>query len=157
MREPVGRAPAAALQGQHPDEAEPADGKGDRGDVRAGDGGDGDEATATARTEVDQLLRMLDWSTARQSAELSPVHRSLVAAVATLTRLGHPWDAALMAPYAQLMHQVAVRDLDFVETFPSESEKAETAVAATILSQPVLKELHRLAQEEESVRRYGLE
>ncbi|WP_406739237.1 MULTISPECIES: hypothetical protein [unclassified Streptomyces] len=101
MREPVGRAPAAVLQGQHPDEAEPADGKGDRGDVRDGDGdGDGgeDEATATARTEVDQLLRMLGRSTARESAELSPVHRSFVAAVATQTRLGHPWDAALMAP-----------------------------------------------------------
>ncbi|MFF4261374.1 MerR family transcriptional regulator [Streptomyces virginiae] len=123
-----------------------------------GEGGDGeDEATTAARAEVDQLLRTLGWSTARELGELSPVHRSLVAAVATLTRLGYPWDATLMAPYARLMHQVAVRDLDFVETFPSEAEKAETAVAATILFQPVLKALHRLAQEEESARRYGLE
>ncbi|MER6252109.1 MerR family transcriptional regulator [Streptomyces sp. NPDC001584] len=139
-----------------PHEPEPADGKGDGG----GDGGGGageDEATVAARAEVDQLLRALGWSTARELGELSPVHRSLVAAVATLTRLGYPWDAELMAPYAQLMHQVAVRDLDFVETFPSEAEKAETAVAATILFQPVLKALHRLAQEEESARRYGLE
>ncbi|MGW6848592.1 MerR family transcriptional regulator [Streptomyces virginiae] len=123
-----------------------------------GEGADGeDEATTAARAEVDQLLRTLGWSTARELGELSPVHRSLVAAVATLTRLGYPWDATLMAPYARLMHQVAVRDLDFVETFPSEAEKAETAVAATILFQPVLKALHRLAQEEESARRYGLE
>ncbi|WKD37617.1 MerR family transcriptional regulator [Streptomyces xanthophaeus] len=137
-----------------PHEPEPAGGKGG-GD---GDGGVGeDEATVAARAEVDQLLRTLGWSTARELGELSPVHRSLVAAVATLTRLGYPWDAELMAPYAQLMHQVAVRDLDFVETFPSEAEKAETAVAATILFQPVLKALHRLAQEEESARRYGLE
>lgn len=50
---------------------------------------------------------MPGWSTARELAELSPVHRSLV--------------------------------------------------AATLLGQPVLKALHRLAQEEESVRRYGLE
>ncbi|WP_314252476.1 MerR family transcriptional regulator [Streptomyces kutzneri] len=136
-----------------PHQPEPADGKGDV----SRDGGGEDEATAAARAEVDQLLRTLGWSTARELGELSPVHRSLVAAVATLTRLGYPWDAALMAPYAQLMHQVAVRDLDFVETFPSEAEKAETAVAATILFQPVLKALHRLAQEEESARRYGLE
>ncbi|MFD9477306.1 MULTISPECIES: MerR family transcriptional regulator [Streptomyces] len=135
-----------------PHEPGPADGKGGGDD----DGGE-DEATAAARAEVDQLLRTLGWSTARELGELSPVHRSLVAAVATLTRLGYAWDAELMAPYAQLMHQVAVRDLDFVETFPSEAEKAETAVAATILFQPVLKALHRLAQEEESARRYGLE
>ncbi len=145
-----------------PRESEPADGRGEGGgeggDGGEGEGGDegGDEATAAARAEVDRLLQDLGWSTAREVGELSPVHRSLVAAVATLMRLGYPWDAALMAPYAQLMHQVAVRELDFVETHPSEAEQVETAVAATILFRPVLNALHRLAQEEESARRYGL-
>ncbi|MET9596352.1 MULTISPECIES: MerR family transcriptional regulator [unclassified Streptomyces] len=137
-----------------PREAEPADGRGENGGEGGGEGED--EVMAAARTEVDRLLRDLGWSTAREVGELSPVHRSLVAAVATLMRLGYPWDAALMAPYAQLMHQVAVRDLDFVETHPSEAEQVETAVAATILFRPVLNALHRLAQEEESARRYGL-
>jgi hypothetical protein len=73
-----------------------------------------------------------------------------------LIRLGYAWDAELMAPYAQLMHQAAVRDLDFLEKHPSE-EKVETAVAAAILFEPVLKALHRPAQEEESARRYGIE
>ncbi|MEU9086771.1 MerR family transcriptional regulator [Streptomyces sp. NPDC048357] len=117
---------------------------------------DADEAVVAARAEVDLLLDMLGWTTARELGALSPVHRSLVVAVATLNRLGYPWDAALMAPYGRLMHQAAVRDLDFVETHPSETEKVETAVAATILFQPVLRALHRLAQEEESARRYGL-
>lgn len=117
---------------------------------------DEDPAVAAARGEVDRLLEMLGWSTARELGALSPVHRSLVVAVATLIRLGYPWDAELMAPYAELMHQAAVRDLDFVETHPSEAEKVETVVAAAILFQPVLKALHRLAQEEESARRYGL-
>ncbi|MEU2448486.1 MerR family transcriptional regulator [Streptomyces sp. NPDC012765] len=141
-----------------PREAEPADGRGENGGEDGGEGEaeDEDEVMAAARTEVDRLLRDLGWSTAREVGELSPVHRSLVAAVATLMRLGYPWDAALMAPYAQLMHQVAVRDLDFVETHPSEAEQVETAVAATILFRPVLNALHRLAQEEESARRYGL-
>lgn len=76
--------------------------------------------------------------------------------MASLIRLGYPWHAELMAPYAELMHQAAVRDLDFVETHPSEAEKVETAVAAAVLFQPVMKALHRLAQEEESARRYGL-
>ncbi|MFJ4864607.1 MerR family transcriptional regulator [Streptomyces sp. NPDC088748] len=140
-----------------PREVEPADGRGDEDGGEGGGEGEGeDEVMAAARTEVDRLLRDLGWSTAREVGELSPVHRSLVAAVATLMRLGYPWDAALMAPYAQLMHQVAVRDLDFVETHPLEAEQVETAVAATILFRPVLNALHRLAQEEESARRYGL-
>ncbi|WP_371645872.1 MerR family transcriptional regulator [Streptomyces sp. NBC_00597] len=117
---------------------------------------DSDEAVATARLEVDRLLDILGWTTARELGALSPVHRSLVVAVASLIRLGYPWHAELMAPYAELMHQAAVRDLDFAETHPSEAEKVETAVAAAVLFHPVLKALHRLAQEEESARRYGL-
>ncbi|MFE9998982.1 MerR family transcriptional regulator [Streptomyces avermitilis] len=116
-----------------------------------------DENVRAAQHEVDQLLRTLDWTTAQNLSTISPAHRSLVVAVATLRRLGYAWDAELMAPYAQLMHQAAVRDLDFVETHPSEAEKVETAVAAAILFEPVLRALHRLAQEEESARRYGIE
>ncbi|MFE4868831.1 MerR family transcriptional regulator [Streptomyces sp. NPDC056682] len=117
---------------------------------------DNDASVAAARTEVDRLLQTLGWSTARELGELSPDHRALIVAVATLNRLGYAWDAELMAPYAELMHQAAVRDLDFVETHPSEAEKVETAVAATVLFEPVLRALHRLAQQEESARRYGL-
>ncbi|MFD7711009.1 MerR family transcriptional regulator [Streptomyces sp. NPDC059785] len=116
-----------------------------------------DPAVAAAHREVDRLLEMLGWDTAREVGTVSPVHRSLVTAVATLIRLGHPYDAEHMAPYAELMHRAAVRDLDFVETRESEAEKVETAVAAAILFEPALKALHRLAQEEESARRYGLE
>ncbi|MEV8527986.1 MerR family transcriptional regulator [Streptomyces sp. NPDC052000] len=117
---------------------------------------DNDASVAAARAEVDRLLQALGWSTARELGELSPDHRALIVAVATLNRLGYAWDAELMAPYAELMHQAAVRDLDFVETHPSEAEKVETAVAATVLFEPVLRALHRLAQQEESARRYGL-
>jgi DNA-binding transcriptional MerR regulator len=116
-----------------------------------------DPAVTAARHEVDKLLQGLGWETARELASLSPVHRSLVTAVAALIRLGYPWDAELMAPYAELMRQVAQRDLDFLETHGSEEEKVETAVAAAVLFEPVLRALHRLAQEEESARRYGLE
>ncbi|WP_432082215.1 MerR family transcriptional regulator [Streptomyces sp. WAC 04229] len=116
-----------------------------------------DPAVVAARAEVDRLLELLGWETARELATLSPVHRSLVAAVATLRRLDHPWDAEQMAPYAELMHQVARRELDHMETLASDTEQVEAAVASTVLFQPVLRALHRLAQEEESARRYGIE
>ncbi|GAA3903141.1 MerR family transcriptional regulator [Streptomyces sp. NPDC003631] len=116
-----------------------------------------DPSVVAARREVDALLRMLGWETAHELASLSPVHRSLVAAVAALIRLGYPCDAQLMEPYAELMHQVARRDLDLLQTHAAERDKVETAVAAAVLFEPVLRALHRLAQEEESARRYGLE
>ena len=116
-----------------------------------------DPATATARAEVDRLLVSLGWETPRELSTLSPVHSSLVAAIATLNRLGYPWDAEMMEPYAELMLQVARRDLDFMETHASQAEQVETAVAAAVLFEPVLRSLHRLAQEEESARRYGIE
>ncbi|MEW2527129.1 MerR family transcriptional regulator [Streptomyces sp. NPDC047071] len=133
----MGAALWALPQGPEPDEADPA--------------------VAGARAEVDLLLRRLGWETSRELAELSPVHRSLVAAVATLNRLGYGWDAERMAPYAELMHAAAQLDLDFLETYGSEAERVETAVASAVLCEPVLRALHRLAQEEESARRYGIE
>lgn len=77
--------------------------------------------------------------------------------MAALRRLGYPWNAELMAPYGELMMEVARRDLDFMETHASEAEQVEMAVASAVLFQPVLRALHRLAQEEESARRYGIE
>ncbi|MFI8929825.1 MerR family transcriptional regulator [Streptomyces sp. NPDC053474] len=133
----MGAALWALPQGPEPDEADPT--------------------VAGARAEVDLLLRRLGWETSRELAELSPVHRSLVAAVATLNRLGYAWDAERLAPYAELMHAAAKLDLDFLETHGSEAERVETAVAAAVLCEPVLRALHRLAQEEESARRYGIE
>ncbi|MEU3312456.1 MerR family transcriptional regulator [Streptomyces sp. NPDC048387] len=115
-----------------------------------------DEALATARREVDRLLEEVGWESARELAPLNPDHTSLVEAVASLIRLGYPWDADMMAPYARMMHQVAVHDLDFVETYPSEAERVEAAVAATILLEPIVRAMHRIAQQEETVRRYGI-
>ncbi|WP_405776772.1 MerR family transcriptional regulator [Streptomyces sp. NBC_00859] len=122
-------------------------------------GPDPDDAapvTAAARSEVDRLLGRLGWTTAQEIGELSPAHRSLVASVATLLRLGYPCEADYLVQQARLMHQVAVQDLDMMETYPSEKEQVESAVVATVLYEPLLNSLHRLAQEEESARRYGL-
>ncbi|OII67166.1 MULTISPECIES: MerR family transcriptional regulator [unclassified Streptomyces] len=114
------------------------------------------EAAAEARTEVDRLLAALGWASARELGELSPVHRSLVALVAVLLRLGYPCDAELMEPYARLMRQVAVHDMDRLDAYATETEGVEAAVVSAVLFEPVLRALHRLAQEEEAARRYGL-
>lgn len=50
------------------------------------------------------------------------------------------------------MHAVARLDLDSLE-----AQASEAAVASAVLLEPVLRALHRLAQEEESTRRYGIE
>lgn len=110
-----------------------------------------------AHHEVDGVLDTLGWQHAKALITVSPAYRSLVAAVAAFRRLGYGWGPELLASYARLMHQVAMLDLDFMETHPSEAEKVETAVLGVVLAEPVLQALHRLAQEEEAARRYGFE
>lgn len=111
--------------------------------------------TVAARAEVDALLERLGWAGAREIGGLSPAHRSLVAGLATLARLGYPYESAQLEEHARLMHEVAVRDLDLLETYPDRAQQVEMAVASAVLYEPLLTSLHRLAQEEESARRYG--
>ncbi|MBN0046195.1 MerR family transcriptional regulator [Streptomyces actuosus] len=110
-----------------------------------------------AHEEVEELLRTLGWSNAALLTSVSPAFRSLVVAVAALRRLGYDWGPELLVDRARLMHRAAVLDLDFVDTQPSEAERVEAAVLGAILVEPMLSALHRLAQEEESARRYGFE
>ncbi|MDG4863070.1 MerR family transcriptional regulator [Streptomyces sp. T-3] len=114
-----------------------------------------DDDVEAARAEVDRLLDSLGWQTAHDLRTISPPYRSLVVALATLRRLGYDWDSALLRPYAELMHQAAVLGIDIMESAPSESEKVESAVAGNVLLDPALQALYRLAQQEETVRRYG--
>ncbi|WP_333735614.1 MerR family transcriptional regulator [Streptomyces sp. IBSBF 2806] len=116
-----------------------------------------DEYVRAAQLEADDLLGTLGWTNARLLTSLSPAYRSLVVSVAALRRLGYEWDAELLVSYARLMHRAASLDLDFVEKGESEAERIETAVLGAILVEPMLQALHRLAQEEESARRYGFE
>ncbi|MFE0513163.1 MerR family transcriptional regulator [Streptomyces sp. NPDC058964] len=116
-----------------------------------------DEFVQAAHRETEELLDTLGWSNAKLLTTISPAYRSLVVAVAAFRRLGYDWDSELLVSYARLMHQAAVLDLDFVERHTSEAEKIETALLGAILTEPMLQALHRLAQEEESARRYGFE
>ncbi|MFI7235010.1 hypothetical protein [Streptomyces cyaneofuscatus] len=112
--------------------------------------------TTTARAQVATLLAELGWSTTLELGGLSPVHRSLVASVATLVRPGYPCDIGYLTRQARIMEQAAVHDLDEMETHPSEAEQVEKAVASAVLYEPLLMSMRRPAQSEESARRYGL-
>ncbi|WP_329334305.1 MerR family transcriptional regulator [Streptomyces sp. NBC_00663] len=116
-----------------------------------------DEFVQGARVAMEELLRTLGWSNAQAMTTVSPSFRSLVVATAALRRLGYDWNPETLVPYARLMRQVAELDMEFMESHVSEAEKAEVAVLGVVLVEPMLQALHRLAQEEESTRRYGFE
>ncbi|PJN25477.1 MerR family transcriptional regulator [Kitasatospora sp. CB02891] len=115
-----------------------------------------DPSTTAAHTLVADLLARLGWRTTCEVGDLNPAHRALVAALATLDRLGYPLDTDDLLPYARTMEQAAAYDLDRMEVLPTPREQAEYAVAGAVLFEPVLLNLRRLAQAEESGRRYGL-
>ncbi|MGW2327282.1 MerR family transcriptional regulator [Streptomyces sp. NPDC001700] len=106
--------------------------------------------TARAREEADALLERLGWTHDRDS----PAYRMLVEAVASLARLGYPYDTGHLLPYARLASELAVHELDVVETYDTPSGQIEASVALTVLYEPVLLSLRRLAQAEESGRRF---
>ncbi|MEV0117046.1 MerR family transcriptional regulator [Streptomyces sp. NPDC050844] len=114
-----------------------------------------DAATDAAGHTVDALLRRLGWANAQAYGADSPAYRMLVTAVGTLSRLGYPCAVDDLAPYARSAGQLAVADLDLVERYESPDEQLEAAVALTVLYEPVLLALRRMAQTEESNRRYG--
>ncbi|MFI6943580.1 MerR family transcriptional regulator [Streptomyces sp. NPDC050418] len=115
-----------------------------------------DPATETARRRVDTLFERMGWLYSRASGATSPAYGMLVTAIVTLERLGYPCGIEDLEPHARAMDQLAVTDLDLVERYGgSPDEQVEAAVALTVLYEPVLLSLRRLAQAEESRRRFA--
>ncbi|MEU3188076.1 MerR family transcriptional regulator [Streptomyces sp. NPDC006923] len=114
-----------------------------------------DEAARTARQRADALLEELGWTMARQDGDRSPAYRTLVASIAGLARTGYPCDLGDLLAYGRLAGELAVTDLDMIERYGTAYEQIEAAVALTVLYEPVLLSLRRLAETEESNRRFG--
>jgi DNA-binding transcriptional MerR regulator len=115
-----------------------------------------DPATLTARRRADTLLERLGWVYGRTAEGAPPAYGMLVTAIATLERLGYPCGVEDLEPYARALAQLAITDLDLVERYGgSPDEQVEAAVALTVLYEPVLLALRRLAEAEESRRRFG--
>ncbi|MBO8189021.1 MerR family transcriptional regulator [Streptomyces spirodelae] len=113
--------------------------------------GSGPDETEQARREVSALLARLGWQAAGPD---SPPGQALTAAVATLARLGYPCDADHLALCARAAERTAEAELDLLESFPDRAAQVEASVALTVLYEPVLLSLRRLAHVEESARRF---
>ncbi|GAA1143017.1 MerR family transcriptional regulator [Streptomyces javensis] len=113
-----------------------------------------DPHAARAREQVDAVLGRMGWSHGQELGDTSPAYRMLVAAIASLDRLGYPHDTEHLLVHARLAGELAVADLDLVETYDTPPERIEAVVALTVLYEPVLLSLRRLAQTEESGRRF---
>ncbi len=115
-----------------------------------------DPATEVGRRTADALMDRLGWSYGRAcEAPPAPAYGMLVTAIAALHRLGYPCSAEDLEPYGRALELLAVTDLDLVERYRTPEEQVEVAVALTVLYEPVLLSLRRLAQAEESRRRFG--
>lgn len=104
------------------------------------------------RRRSEELLAALGWGS---PPEDDPAYTSLVSAIAALDGLGYPCEVAQLLPYGRLAGELAVSDLDLLAEFDGPTTQLEAAVALTVLYEPVLLSLRRLAHTHESVRRYA--
>lgn len=97
----------------------------------------------TLRT-VDELLERTGW-TLRGGKE-SPHRLALAQAIQAIAGLGHPLEPQLLDAYAEAMANVAENEVENLQDDDRESA-AELAVIGTVLLEPVLLTIRRIAQE----------
>ena len=110
-----------------------------------------DASLEAARRDVGALLELLDW---RECGSGTPAYDTLVEAVAALVRLGYPCDIPHLTRYARVAAEAAEADLELLQRLEDATEQVEAGVALTVLYEPVLLSLRRMAQAEESARRF---
>ncbi len=107
-----------------------------------------DEEPGTA--EVDTLVEEMGWNV----SEHAPAKRVIAETLESLRSLGVDYDWRSLVPYAELAKRTAALDLDQLHDIDDPLEQAERAVLLTILLEPALLALRRLAQEDESAKRH---
>ncbi|MEU4212474.1 MerR family transcriptional regulator [Streptomyces sp. NPDC026206] len=131
--------------------ARPAVPAGEEGQAEPEEAGSDAEGGAGSETEADALLAEAGWQVSPHSPAKAVINQTLE----TLRSVGvdYPWQA--LVPYAELAERTAALDLDQLEGMDDPLEQAERAMLLTILLEPALLALRRLAQEDASARRYG--
>ncbi|MFH8655331.1 MerR family transcriptional regulator [Streptomyces afghaniensis] len=109
-----------------------------------------EEASCGATARVEALIENMGW----QISDSSPHRPALAESLAALSRLGTDYTAEDLIPYARLATSTA--DLDFAqfEGIEDRIALAERAVVLTVLFEPVVRLLRRLAQEDANHRRH---
>jgi DNA-binding transcriptional MerR regulator len=102
------------------------------------------------RAEVLALLRdELGW----RIHDVAPALDALTEALITLNSLGYPTTTASLLDYANALHPIAESELRVIDEHAAIDEAIEAVVACTVLYEPVLLSLRRLAHEDVSARR----
>lgn len=109
-----------------------------------------EEASGGAAARIEALIENMGW----QISDASPHRPALAESLAALSRLGADYTADDLVPYARLA--TATADLDFAQFDGIEDRiaLAERAVVLTVLFEPVVRLLRRLAQEDANHRRH---
>ncbi|MDT0341187.1 MerR family transcriptional regulator [Streptomyces litchfieldiae] len=110
-----------------------------------------DAATERAGRTAEEVQRRLGW----RIVPGNPAHRMLISSLATLIRLGYPCEVDHLLPYGRAAAGIAEHELALIGEFEAPTTQLEAAVALTVLYEPVLLALRRLAQAEEAGRRFG--
>ncbi|MGH3515153.1 MAG: MerR family transcriptional regulator [Pseudonocardiaceae bacterium] len=108
---------------------------------------------AVACAQVDTLLDELDWQVSRRA----PARDQLARALTALRQLDAAPTVEQLRPYASAAHTLAAHELALLVPkggpAVSTAELVQRAVIGTVLYEPVLLALRRLAEEHESARR----
>ncbi|AXI84703.1 MerR family transcriptional regulator [Streptomyces griseoincarnatus] len=113
---------------------------------------DGAEATAGDMAEdVAALTAEMGWRTSPNP----PAAQVVTETLETMRALGMDYDWRSLVPYAELADRAARLDLDQLRDAGDPLQQAERAVLLTVLLEPALLALRRLAQEHHSALRFG--
>ncbi|WP_030956706.1 MerR family transcriptional regulator, partial [Streptomyces sp. NRRL S-378] len=130
------------------------DGGGGSGRGAGSDGaGAPDAETVLARDRVARLIEARGWriESGNKAAE------ALVAALASLARVGHGGFVDLLDDYAEAAERVGRTDLDYVARRVAREDLVEAVVVGTVLGDAVFAALRRMAQVDASGRTFGEE
>ncbi|MFF9979670.1 MerR family transcriptional regulator [Streptomyces erythrochromogenes] len=128
-------------------------GGGGGGASGSGGGGAADAETVLARERVARLIEERGW----RIASGNKAAEALVAALASVRRVGHAGFVELLDDYAEAAERVGRIDLDYVTRRVAREDLVESVVVGTVLGDAVFAALRRMAQVDASARTFGEE
>ncbi|CAL9330132.1 MerR family transcriptional regulator [Streptomyces werraensis] len=108
-------------------------------------------AAGDAAQDVAALTAEMGWKTSPNP----PAAQVVAETLETMRALGVDYDWRSLVPYAELADRAARLDLDQLRDAGDPLQQAERAVLLTVLLEPALLALRRLAQEHHSALRFG--